>query len=402
MLLWTILKVAVGCLWSNKLRTFLAMLGINIGVAAVISMLALAAGAKRTVMDRITAMGTNLLYVRPDMPIRGGVRSGSWQSLKLEDARAIADELTGVESVSPEVNGRVQAKYYGKNSNPNLNGVAATYLDIRGFELEKGRLFTSVEEEKHAYVAILGATTANELFGEQNPLGEVVKLNGKNFHVLGVLKAKGDQGWFNPDDMVLVPYTTAMKQIFGRNFLNGLNVKATDSDQLTHLEDDIRRLLRRRHRLPLDKPDDFRIHNQAEMLEMASSVIKTFTFLLGGIASISLLVGGIGIMNIMLVTVTERTREIGVRKAIGARDRDILRQFLLEAILISGLGGVVGVALGVGAAVIVNNYTEFKTYVEMQSVVLALVVATAVGVFFGYYPARRAAKLNPIEALRYE
>ena len=402
MLFWTTLKVALASLLGNKLRSFLAMLGIIIGVGAVISMLALGAGAKKQVMDRVTAMGTNLLIVRPGAPRRGGVRTGSRENLTVADAEALTREVDGIDSVAPLASGRAQVKYYNRNSNTSITGAAATYLDIRGFTVEKGRAFTSVEEIRSSRVAVLGASTAEALFENQDPLGETFKLQGVNFRVIGILKAKGDQGWFNPDDMVVIPFTTAMNQILGQNHLSEIDVKAHEDADLTAVEKEIATVLRKRHRLRTGADDDFNIRNQAELVETASSVTQTFTVLLGGIASISLVVGGIGIMNIMLVTVTERTREIGVRKAIGARDRDILRQFLLESILISGLGGMLGIAAGYGAAQGIGHVSRFSPVIETQSVMLALIVSASVGVFFGYYPARRAARLDPIEALRYE
>jgi len=402
MLLWIIIKVSLRSLMANKLRTFLAMLGIIIGVGAVISMLALGAGAKKQVMDRVTAMGTNILRIDPGGVRRAGVRSGSHESLMVSDAKAILEEVEGVEAVSPQVNTRAQIKYYNENTSANIGGVAATYAKMRNFEIESGRNFTSVEEEQRACVTVLGANIVDLLFGEENPLGERVRIGNINFRVIGTLKAKGGQDWYNPDDVVLVPFTTVMKRIVGQRHLTTIQVKASDKVDLTQVEKDITALLHKRHQIRPDGDDDFHLHNSAEYIEMASSVTKTFTILLGGIASISLVVGGIGIMNIMLVTVTERTREIGVRKAIGARDRDILRQFLLESILISGLGGAVGIVLGYAVGGVIGHFSEYQPMVETNSIFLALFVSASVGIFFGYYPARRASRLDPIEALRYE
>lgn len=402
MLIWTMIKVALKTLISNKLRSFLAMLGIIIGVGAVISMLGLGAGAKKQVIQKITAMGTNLLIVRPGGERRGGVRSGSSETLVIGDAAAIIDHIEGAEIVSPLVRGRAQVKYYNENANTTIAGAAQTYLDIRNFEIETGRVFTSFEEERSSRVAILGASIAEQLFGTRDSLDERFRIKNVNFHIIGVLKAKGDQGWFNPDDMVIIPYSTAMKQILGRTYLDEIDVKAGDGEDLSRIEADMEQLLRRRHNIREGDDADFHIRNQAEIIEMASDFTRTFTILLGGIAGISLIVGGIGIMNIMLVTVTERTREIGVRKAIGARDRDILRQFLLESILISGVGGIIGIGIGYVTADIIQRFSDFQTVIEPASIVPAICVSATVGVFFGYYPARRAARLNPIEALRYE
>ncbi|MCX7765634.1 MAG: ABC transporter permease [Candidatus Sumerlaeia bacterium] len=402
MLFWTIVKVALKSLLANKLRSFLAMLGIIIGVGAVISMLAMGAGAKRDVMKRITAMGTNLLVVRPGQRGSMGVMSGSYQTLTLEDAQALVSEVKGIQMVAPVVRSGAQVKYLNKNSRVSVIGSSITYFPIRNFEIERGRAFTEVEVEHMARVAVLGPVTVENLFGSDNPLNEVIKINNINFRVIGVLKSKGDQGWFNPDDTIIIPYTTAMKQLFGLDRLNEINIKANDVSVMQKVLEETTRVLRKRHRIPEDKPDDFEIRNQAEMVEMASNINRTFTILLGSIASISLLVGGIGIMNIMLVTVTERTREIGVRKAIGAKERDILLQFLIEALTMSAVGGLIGVAFGVGAAHIIGAATQFSTLVQLPAIILALSFSAAVGIFFGFYPARRAAQLDPIEALRYE
>lgn len=397
-----LLKVAVYSLFSNKLRSFLAVLGVIIGVGAVIAMLAIAAGAQAQVMGSISAMGTNLLTVRPAQRGSGGVMTGTEQNLTVDDAKAILNEVPGVEQVTPVVSGRAQLKYFEKNTGTSVMGVAVTYLPLRNFEVEKGRLFTNGEEERMARVIILGPVTAENLFGTEDPIGAQVKVNGNNFEVIGVTKAKGDQGWFNPDDNAFVPYTVAMKQLFGLEYLREISVKCATQDDLNKVQDAIIELIRKRHRTQPGMPNDIEIRNQADLLSTATEVTRTFTILLGAVASISLLVGGIGIMNIMLVTVTERTREIGIRKAIGAKDRDILRQFLFEAILMSAIGGVIGVGAGVGAAKVLSSMTAFTTVIQAKNVVMAMLFSAAVGIFFGYYPARRAAKLNPIDALRYE
>jgi len=398
----TLVKVAVYSLVANKLRSFLAVLGIIIGVGAVIAMLAIGAGAKAQVLQSISSMGTQLLIVRPAQRGSGGVMTGTQQNLTLEDAQAILSEVPEVLQVSPVVQGRGQIKYYENNTSCSLVGASITYFPIRAFELEKGRLFTDDEDERLAHVAILGPVTVENLMGTADPIGAVIKVNGLSFEVIGVTKSKGDQGWFNPDDQVIIPCMTAMKHLLGVDYLREIDIQCRPGADLNKVQDAVTGVLRRRHRTLPEMPNDFEIRNQAEILSTASEVTRTFTILLGSIAGISLLVGGIGIMNIMLVTVTERTREIGVRKAIGAKDRDILRQFLFEAILMSGLGGLIGVGAGVGAAKTVASLTSFTTVLQPQSIVLAMLFSAAVGVFFGYYPARRAAKLNPIEALRYE
>jgi len=402
MLFWTILKVALKSLWANKLRSFLAMLGIIIGVGAVISMLAMGAGAKHQIIERVSASGTNLLVVRPGAGILRHVFSGTRENLTIEDAQAIVKEVPDVYQVAPVVRGGAQLKYYNMNTESHVIGTAPSYFPIRNFQIEFGRAFTEGEVERLAKVAVLGPVTVENLFRIDDPIEKTIKINGVNFKVVGVMKSKGDAGWFNPDDQVFVPYSTAMKQMLGRDHLNEIDIQAQKGADLSQVQEAVVKLLRKRHRIRAGKDDDFHVRNQAEILEMLSAVTRTFTILLGSIASISLLVGGIGIMNIMLVTVTERTREIGVRKAVGARERDILKQFLIEAVLMSGVGGMIGVGVGAGAAAVIGKATEFVTLVEPVSVLLAMSFSAAVGIFFGYYPARRAALLDPIEALRYE
>jgi len=402
MLFWTIVKVGLKSLLANPLRSFLAMLGIIIGVAAVISMLAMGAGARNQIMQRLSAMGTNLLVVRPGQSGSHGVVSGTTQNLTLADAQALVKEVAGVRRVAPCVGGNVQVKYLNHNTRVRLTGTSPTYLPVRDFTVEKGRAFTDGEVENMARVAILGPVTVDNLFGVNEPLGETVKINSINFTVIGVLKAKGDQGWFSPDDQVIIPHTTAMKQLLGLDYLGEIDVQAADGADVKQVQADMTTLLRKRHHVQEGAADDVNIRNQADMIETANQFTQTFTILLGGIASISLLVGGIGIMNIMLVTVTERTREIGIRKAVGAKERSIMTQFLIESVIISGLGGLIGASGGLGAAVLIQRFTQFTTQVEWPSVLLALSFSAIVGIFFGWYPALRASRLDPVEALRYE
>jgi putative ABC transport system permease protein len=401
MLFWIILKVGTKSLLANKLRSVLAMLGIIIGVAAVIAMLAMGSGAQKQIMDRFTAMGTNLLTISPGQRGSHGVVSGTQQNLTLEQAQAIANEVKDVTMVAPGVQGSVQLKYLNKNTRTTVYGTAITYFAIRNMEIDRGRAFSEGEVDRTARVAVIGPTAAKNVFGENDPLNEMVKVNGINFTIIGITKAKGD-GWGSTDDRIIIPYTTAMQQIFGIDYLRGIDVQADAEAALDKVQADVRALLRKLHRLQPDADDDFEIHNMAEIRDNANQVTSTFKYLLGGIAAISLLVGGIGIMNIMLVTVTERTREIGVRKAIGATEGNILTQFLVESVIISGLGGLIGLGLGVGISKMIPKFTPMATLVDWSSAILAIAVAGSIGIFFGFYPAWRAARLDPIEALRYE
>ena len=401
MLFWTVLKVGVKSLLASKLRSILAMLGIIIGVGAVIAMLAIGSGAQKQVMDRFNAMGTNLLIVQPGQRGTHGVVSGLQQNLTLEDAETIAREVAGVALIAPVVQGSAQIKYANRNARTTVVGTSATYQRLRDIQLAAGRVFTEGEVERMARVAVIGPQAVKNIFGASDALGETVKVNGINFQVIGVTKPKGE-GWMSPDDRVTVPYTVAMQLLFGVTNLRQIEVQAADGADLAAVQADLTRLLRRQHRIAAGADDDFSITNMADIRESASEVTKTFKYLLGGIAAISLLVGGIGIMNIMLVTVTERTREIGIRKAIGARDVHILLQFLVESVIMSGLGGAIGLSVGAGAALLIPRFSPLKTVLDPASALMSMGVAAAVGVFFGFYPAWRASRLDPIQALRYE
>jgi len=398
----TIIKTALKSLYANKLRSILAMLGIIIGVGSVISMLSIGAGAKNSILTRITSMGTNLLSVRPAQGGARGVMGGSSLKLTLDDATAILEKVPSIKMLSPMAQGNAQIKYMNKNTRTMVIGAAVTYALIGNLEVEYGRFFKEGEADSMARVVVIGPTTAEDLGITKSMVGESIKIKGINFRVIGILKAKGSGGFDDNDDRVFVPYTTAMKILFGLDNLNGINVQAEAGSDLTAVQDKITALLRKRHKLSDKEEDDFRVMNQAELIQTVTDFTKTFTFLLGGIAAISLLVGGIGIMNIMLVTVTERTKEIGIRKAIGAKNRDILRQFLIESLIMSGVGGMIGAILGVASSKIIGSFSTFLTLVEPSSVLLALSFSFAVGVFFGYYPAYRAAMLDPIECLHYE
>jgi putative ABC transport system permease protein len=404
MLFWTIVRVALRSLIANKLRSVLAMLGIIIGVWSVISALALASGVQQSVLQQISSLGTNLLTITPGLRGTGGVMTGNQQNLKVPDALALL-KIPEVSRVAPVVRGAGQARYYNKNTHTNLTGAAPTYFAIHDFSLQYGRLINDADCDAAERVAVIGPATAKNLFGDNFgwAVGESIQVNGVAYKVIGTLVAKGDQGWFNPDDQIYIPFTTAMKQVLGQVFLNEVDISAKDETKLDEAQTKATLILRRRHRLGDNTDNDFNIRNQTEILSRMGNISFFLSMLLGGIAFISLLVGGIGVMNVMLVTVAERTREIGIRKAIGARRRDILRQFLIEAMVMSGVGGTLGVIAGIATAIIFALVqTSIVLVVTPLSVILALSFSAAVGIFFGYYPARRAAKLDPIEALRYE
>jgi putative ABC transport system permease protein len=403
MLFVTIVKSALKSLWGNKLRSFLAMLGIIIGVGAVIAMLAIGTGTQQDVLSRIQTMGTNRLSIRPGQGrTPGGVRGDDVKTLTVQDADALL-AIQGVNTVAPMAQGSAQLKYLNNNTRSRVVGTAVTYLSSNNFQMEHGRFFTDSEADRNARVVVLGSEAAATLELTRFDIGKPVKVNGLNFEFIGMLKSKGGDSFFSADDMAIVPYTTAMNILFGMDHLSGIEIQAKDSNKMKQVEEAIAAELRKRHKITNPDEDDFEVRNQADIIETMSGVTKTFTYLLGGIAAISLLVGGIGIMNIMLVTVTERTREIGIRKAIGARDRDILQQFLLESLIMSALGGLIGMAAGIGAAVAIGRFSQdFNPVVTAQSVLLAIGFSAGVGIFFGFYPAWRAAQLKPIECLYYE
>jgi putative ABC transport system permease protein len=406
MLLGEILRVALGALRANKLRSFLTMLGIVIGVGAVIAMDGIGRGAQKSISDRIASLGTTLLTVQPGQAFGpGGVRTTEQQRMTLEDADALRAQSTYISAVQPEMSRQLQVQYLAKNVNTNIVGTSANYLTVRKFELQAGRMFTDGEDAGRRRVVVLGPTVMEGL-GIENPeaiIGEQVRLRGLQFEVIGVLKSKGQGGGFNnPDDQALIPIQTARFRAFGSDRLRALNVLARSEAEIPQAMADIERIVRREHRLRPGKENDFQIRNQSDFLNTFAETTKVFTGLLAGIAAVSLLVGGIGIMNIMLVSVTERTREIGVRKALGASSANILLQFLIEAVVLCLLGGLIGVLLGAGGALALSKLANFNTQVSSESVILAFAFSALVGVVFGVWPARRAAKLNPIQALRYE
>jgi putative ABC transport system permease protein len=400
-----IVKVAFRALRRNKLRTALTMLGIIIGVGAVIAMVGIGNGAKAQVKDRIAALGQNVIQIFSGSVSRGGVRSGfgGAGTLTVEDALAMQKEVPGVVAVSPEVRSGAQVMAGNNNWSTSVMGESIDYLTIRQWDLEDGAMFSEADTRSAAKVCILGKTVADNLFPEDDPVGKIIRIKNVPIKVLGVLKPKGASMFgSDQDDVILVPYTTGMKRFAGATMLRSILAQAATADQINEAQNGITDLLRQRHRIQAGRDDDFIIRNQQEIAETQTAAMDTMTALLAGVAIISLIVGGIGIMNIMLVSVTERTREIGIRMAVGARGRDILLQFLIEAVALSSTGGLLGIGLGIGGARILTIIKEWPTLISPDSIVIAFVFSAAVGVFFGFYPARKASQLDPIDALRYE
>ncbi|GAC1686841.1 MAG: ABC transporter permease [Gemmatimonadaceae bacterium] len=406
MLLAEILNVALGALRANKLRSLLTMLGIVIGVAAVIAMLALGTGAKNAVNARIASLGTTLLTVQPGQAFgAGGIRMTDQQRMTMADARALEEKGTLFAAVQPEMGRQLQIQYLNKNATTSVVGTSANYLEVRKFTLEAGRMFTPAEDQGKQRLAVLGAMVVGNL-GVDSPdaiLGESVRIRGIQFTVIGVLASKGQGGgFFNPDDQVLIPLHTAQFRVIGTDRLRSISVLAPTEERVPDTMAEIQKLLRRQHRLRPGKDDDFFIRNQSDFLNTLGETTAVFGYLLAGIAAVSLLVGGIGIMNIMLVSVTERTREIGIRKALGATSSAILVQFLIEAVVLCLLGGLVGVLVGGGSAVALSKGFNWNSQISPTAVALAFLFSAVVGIVFGVWPARRAARLDPIVALRYE
>jgi len=399
------LKIAGRALRRNKLRTLLTMLGMIIGVGAVIAMVGIGNGAKSQIEAQIASMGQNVVLVFSGSFTRGGTRSG-WGgagTLTIEDAEAIQRELPGVTAVSPEIRTRAQIAAGNQNWNTSIQGESPEYFDIRQWPVIEGSAFTAQDVKSANKVAVIGKTIADQLFPGEDSIGQIIRVKNVPFIVLGMLTPKGlsVQGQ-DQDDLIIVPYTSAMKRVQRVTTLGSIIVQAAKPSLLSPVQQQIIELLRQNHKITPGKDDDFTVRNQQEIAEMATAQSKTMTLLLAAIAMVSLVVGGIGIMNIMLVSVTERTREIGIRMAIGARGRDILLQFLIEAITLSVIGGILGIASGFGVSKLIAAKTTWPTLVPSEWVICAFFVSAAVGIFFGFYPARKASQLDPIDALRYE
>lgn len=396
-------RQAIHAVFSHKLRSLLSMLGILIGVAAVIAMLALGRGASESISERLASMGTNLLTVRPgSRNIRGvALGAGEVTRFNISDAEAMA-ELEQVSRTSPSISGRARLIYGNKNWDTRIQGAGSDYAEMRASIPTVGRFFKEDEIRKRAKVVVIGRTIARELFGESDPIGAVMKINRINFEVIGVLPEKGSDPWRDRDDIVIIPITTAMYRLLGKDYVRSIDVEVKSPELMEEAQEALKDLIVRRHRIPLDRRDSFRIRNMAEIQETLEGTTKTMGQLLGGIAAISLLVGGIGIMNIMLVSVTERTREIGLRKAIGARRKDITIQFLIESVLMTVSGGVAGIILGILISATLVELAGWVLRVTLFSVLMATIFSIIVGIVFGLWPARQASRLDPITALRYE
>ena len=401
-----LIKIAVRALANNKMRGFLTMLGIIIGVASVITMLAIGQGSKRSIQAQISEMGSNMIMIHPGADVRGGVRqdASAMETLKLLDYENIVDETRYVSAVSPSVNSSGQAIYGANNAPTTVYGISPDYLEIRRYKVDDGEMFSEQDIQTAAKVCIVGKTVVDNLFPNgENPIGKVIRFKSLPFRIVGVLESKGYNSMgMDQDDLILAPYTTIQKKVLAITHLQGITCSALKEEYTDQAIDEISEILRRNHKLKESDDDDFTIRSQQELSTMLTSTTDMMTVLLAAVAGISLLVGGIGIMNIMYVSVTERTREIGLRMSIGAKGIDILAQYLIESILISVTGGLIGVVFGVGAALVVNGVAHFPIFIQPWSVVLSFAVCTVTGVFFGWYPAKKAAQLDPIEAIRYE
>ena len=399
-------RIAIRALIRNKLRAFLTMLGIIIGVGSVIAMLAIGEGSKQNIREEMSSMGTNMVMIMPNFQQRGGVSIGASSSmvLKYSDVVALRNEAIAIAAVSPEVRAGGQVIYSNQNTQTTVYGVSEEYLTIRKLEIKSGRVFNSAEIKSISKVCILGQTVVENLFGAgADPVGLTIRIKKLPFQIIGVLEDKGESGMGqDQDDLILAPYTTVQRRLAAIDYISGIYVSAVSEEKSAIAIAEVEEILRRTHKLNESAENDFRVMSQSELIETVSSITDILTYLLGAIAGISLLVGGIGIMNIMFVSVTERTREIGLRMSIGGRGRDILKQFLVESMLLSILGGALGIIFGYLISQLAGSLLDIQAVVKTQSVILAFIVCFAIGVFFGWYPARKAANLNPIDALRYE
>lgn len=390
-------------LLANKLRSILTMLGVIIGVGAIITTTSIGEGAKADITERIQTLGANILAIRPGQSMfRGRSSADARRTLTVDDISILREYGQYFGYVTPEISNRAQAKFLNKNTNTTIVGTSPEYLVTANFNVENGRFFTENDIFYKKTVCVLGKTVVDNLFEKRDPVGQKIKIKNIGFHVLGVMKEKGASGWRNPDDQIFIPYTTAMKRVFGNEYLSSISIQAKSDKHLEDAETEATELIRKQHKIPINKELDFHVRNQAEFMETLEESSQTFTNMILGIAVVSLIVGGIGIMNIMLVSVTERTREIGLRKAVGAQRLDILFQFLVESTTLALIGGCVGVGVGIIGAEMVPSLWGWRTVISPIYGLLSFVVSALVGVFFGAYPAWKAAKLHPIDALRHD
>ena len=398
-------SMAFTALLANKMRSLLTMLGIIIGVGAVIAMVSVGMGVKSDVVNSISSLGSNMLIVSPGSTNRGGVRgaAGSRTNLKYDDAKAIKEKIKNIDFVSPSVSRSYQIVYGNQNWNSSVMGVTPEYMSIRSLEVSTGSFVSESDNNKRNRVAVIGSTVATNLFGTTNPVGQNIRVNNQPFKVIGVLESKGQSSMGqDQDDVVIVPLTTAMERLMAMDYVSSVNIQVSDANKMDQVQEDIEVLLRQRHKIIGGKEDDFNVRNMTSLMETMSQTTTMLTILLGSIAGISLVVGGIGIMNIMMVSVTERTREIGIRKALGATFQNIMMQFLIESVVIGVIGGIIGIGMGCGLSMLVGKFGNFTTVITPLPVLVSFSFSVGIGLFFGIYPARKAAKLDPIEALRYK
>lgn len=407
MLLSDLFEETFFAVFANKARSGLTILGIVIGIGSVIAMISIGQGTQASIEERIQSIGSNLIMIYPGAKFGSGGQvstgRGSAQSLTQEDADAIEERVILIEAVAPEISKRYQVTARGTNTNTSVVGTVPSYLQVRNVEMGTGVFISEQNVKSLSKIAVLGPTTRDDLFGEDsNPIGQKIRINRVDFTVIGITKAKGGTGFGSQDDLIFIPIPTAQHFLSGDDYVSSINVQVEDEEFMTVVQEEITNLLLVRHNISDPQLADFSVMNQADILETISAVTGAFTIFLGAIAGISLIVGGIGIMNMMLTTVTERTREIGLRKAIGAKNRDISRQFLMEAVMLTFIGGIVGILIGWLVSFGISRFAEITTTVSAWSIALAFGVSALIGIGFGYYPAKRAAELNPIEALRYE
>ncbi len=398
-------RIALDALTANKLRTILTMLGIIIGVGAVIAMVSVGLGVKQNITNSISSLGSNMLIVMPGSSNTGGLRSaaGSRTTLKYEDAVSIKSKVKNIDYVSPTVRRSFQVVNGNQNWNTTVYGVTTEYMPIRSLAVSAGSFITQDDLTKRQRVAVIGTTVASNLYGSKNPVGLNIRINNQPYKVIGVLESKGQSSMGqDQDDIVIIPLTTAMERLLGITYVQSVNIQVSSQDKMDRVQGDIESLLRQRHRITGGKEDDFNVRNMTSLMETVNETTSMLTLFLGSVAAISLLVGGIGIMNIMMVSVTERTREIGIRKALGATYRAIMTQFLIESVVIGVIGGLIGIGFGCAASELISRFGGFNTVITLSPILLSFSFSVGIGLFFGIYPARKAALLDPIEALRYE